>query len=232
MTDKVLGILELENKPLMHPGALSAPGTFSFPVERLTVSGATTDSVVGSASSDVKKAYLDGARRLEREGASAIISNCGFSGTLQAEVAAAVKVPVALSSLMSVPFMAHMLAPGKRVGILTYDATELEERHFNGVGWSSSDISVVVRGIEGSETWRALAETDPQVSPDQLTEDVLQAVQAMLDEHPDIGGIVIECAGLTLATPSVRKATGLPVFDFVSLGRMLVEISPPVSSED
>ncbi|WP_404294921.1 aspartate/glutamate racemase family protein (plasmid) [Microvirga sp. RSM25] len=226
MTDKSLGILELENRPLNHPGALCAPGTFGFPVKRLTVPGASVRTVVGGDRS-VKDAYVRSARQLASEGVTAIISNCGFSAVFQEEVSAAVSVPVALSSLLLVPLVARTLPAGRKVGILTYDASKLQEEHFAAAGWSSADIGVSVAGIEGSETWRQLAEPIPDVSPRLLTEDVLTATRSLLETDPAVTALVFECAAFPLAAEAVRRETNLPVIDYVGLANMLVEMSPP-----
>ena len=52
-------------------------------------------------------------------GAEAITTNCGFLSLFQRELAAAVGVPVATSSLMQVPWVQATLPPGKRVGVVT-----------------------------------------------------------------------------------------------------------------
>ena len=46
-------------------------------------------------------------------GAEAITTNCGFLSLFQAELAAAVRVPVATSSLMQVPWVQATLPPGQ-----------------------------------------------------------------------------------------------------------------------
>ncbi|MDX0980367.1 hypothetical protein GOL41_31990 [Sinorhizobium medicae] len=226
MINKTLGILELENKPMMHPGALSAPGTFEFPVNRLTVPGATTRNVV-DGDLEVKDAYIRGARQLEDEGAAAIIANCGFSAVFQAEVSAAVSIPVALSSLLLVPLVAKTLPPGRKVGIITYDASKLKDNHFGAVGWSSREIAVAIAGIEGSESWHQLAQPVPVVSQALLISDVMTAVKSLVKTEPAVGAFVFECAGFPLTAGAVRAETGLPVADYVSLAKILIEMIPP-----
>lgn len=167
-----LGILELQNETLKYPAGLSVPGTFQFPVRCLKVPGASVRTVVGGDQS-VKEAYVRGARRLESEGVTAVIANCGFSSLFQAEVAAAVSIPVALSSLLLVPLVAKVLPPGRKVGILTYDAGKLTDNHFVAAGWSPKDIKVSIAGIEGSETWRELAKEAPDLALPVLIRDVL-----------------------------------------------------------
>lgn len=225
MSDKILGILELENKPANIPGTLSGPGTFQFPVKRITVPGAWTRNVIDGDRS-VGDAYVKCARQLESDGVSAIIANCGFTALFQADVSAAVSVPVALSSLSLVPFVATTLPPGRKIGILTYEAGKLSENHFAAAGWSSSDIPVAVAGIEGSETWRQMAEPVLAYTPDALVNDVIAAVRSLLKTDPAVGALVFECTGFPLAADTVRRETGLPVADITSLARMMIEISP------
>lgn len=225
MSGKVLGILELENKPMGIPGTLTGPGTFQFPVKRITVPGAWTQNVIDGDPS-VRDAYVKRARELERDGVAALVANCGFTAIFQADVSAAVAVPVALSSLSLVPFVASTLPAGQKVGLLTYEARKLTEDHFMAAGWSSDDIPVAVAGIEGSETWRKMAEPVLNYSADVLIDDVMTAVHSLLNAEPAVGALVFECTGFPIATDTVRRKTGLPVADVITLARMLVEMSP------
>ncbi|RWP83970.1 MAG: hypothetical protein EOR11_21940 [Mesorhizobium sp.] len=226
MNKKTLGILELENRPISHLGALCAPETHQFPIRRLTVEGANVARLIAGDPS-LKDAYVSGARELEREGVSAITTNCGFSSLHQAEVAAAVSVPVVLSSLALVPLAAKSMPSGRKVGVLTYDSTKLAEHHFNAAGWSSKEIDVVIRGIEGSLTWQRLADACPDAPPDVIISDVLAGVKSLLKAEPTVGALVLECAGFTLAAETVRQEIGLFVADFVTLAKVLIEVSPP-----
>jgi Asp/Glu/hydantoin racemase len=227
MTDKTLGLLALGNRPVDFAGALSAPGTLDFALRTLAVPDAWTRNVVEGDPS-VKDGFIAAARQLEAAGVAAIISNCGFTSLFQAEVAAAVRVPVALSSLLLVPLMARTLPPGLRVGVITYDAAALAEEHFAGAGWSSSEIEVRVAGIDGSETWRALAQPVPAVTREMLISDVMEAVLSLVKTDPSIGALVLECAAFPAAAETVRRDTGLPVADYVSLAKLVVEMSPQV----
>ncbi|MGY4627132.1 hypothetical protein [Bradyrhizobium sp. USDA 4486] len=225
MTTKVLGILELETKPVEAPGFLAGPGTFSFPVKRLHVPGAFTRNVIDGDKS-VESGYVAAARQLEREGVSAIIGNCGFTGLFQAAVAQAVSIPVALSSLLLVPFVARTLKPGAKVGLLTYDAIKLTENHFACAGWSSADISVVCGGIEGTDAWYEFAKATPNINVPMLVDDVRTAARKLIVANPEIGAFVFECTAFPVAADAVRRDTGLQVADIVTLGNMLHAMSP------
>lgn len=229
MTEKILGILELQNKPVELPKTLAGPGTFRFPVKRLQVPGASARNVVDGDRS-VRDAYMNCARQLEREGVAAIVANCGFTALFQADVAAAVSIPVALSSLLLVPVVAKTLPPGRKVGILTYEASKLTEDHFAGAGWSSKDISVVVKGIEGSESWHEFVKPVPNPVVPVLIKNVMAATTSLLKAEPDIGALVFECTGFPIAADTVRHETGLRVADILTLANMLIEMSPPRSN--
>src|SRR5262249_59909547 len=96
-----------------------------FPVRYRRIDGSTSDAVVRRGSRELLPLFIDGARHLEREGARAITTSCGFLAKFQAEMAAAVSVPVFTSSLLLVPLVHRMLPPDRAVGVLTVDASSL-----------------------------------------------------------------------------------------------------------
>lgn len=217
----VLGVLQLMNTPVDIPGSMGHPDSYATPVRFLQVPGAWTSNVVG-ACGDVLASYIDSARRLEAEGVAAIISNCGFTARFQKDVAAAVSVPVAMSSLLLVPFSARLLPPGAKLGMATYDATVLGEVHFNGAGWSRDELPVEVVGIEGSEAWHRMADPETKLTREMVERDVIAALRGLLERHPEIRSVVLECSAFPLAADAVRRAFGLPVVDFLTMANMVI----------
>src|SRR4029078_8934253 len=106
--------------------------------------------VVRKGAEGLLSAFVDGARALEREGVGAITTNCGFLVKYQREMAAAVRVPVFTSSLMLVPLVHRMLAPGRKVGVLTVDSSSLGEPHLRGAG-ITPDMRVAIAGLENEK---------------------------------------------------------------------------------
>ena len=47
--------------------------------------------------------------------------------------------------------------------------------------------------------------------------DVVNAAVKMVMENPDIGAILLECSDMPPYASEVQKATGRPVFDFITL---------------
>ena len=53
--------------------------------------------------------------------------------------------------------------------------------------------------------------------PDELEANVLATVRKMIAENPAIGAILLECSEFPPFAAAVSEATGLPVFDFISM---------------
>src|SRR5919197_1488397 len=124
-----VGILILDTCFPRIPGDMGNARTFPFPVRYHRVAGADPDRVVRQGGDGLLPAFVEGARALEREGVGAITTNCGFLVKFQRALAAAVSVPVFTSSLLLVPLVHRVLAPGRRVGILTVNAPTLTPAH-------------------------------------------------------------------------------------------------------
>ena len=226
----VLGVLQLQNLSLDIPGSMGHPGSYEAPVRFMNVPGAWAANVVGSGDGPLQS-YVDCARQLETEGCAAITSNCGFTARFQPKIAAAVSIPVAMSSLMLVPQAVKELPPGKTLGLVTYDSQELTEEHVNGAGWSRRDMAVEIVGIEGSECWHCMAQPNVPMTREMIERDVLEATGRLLADHSDIAGIVLECSAFPVACEAVRRATGLPTVHFMTLANRLIgQVTKPATA--
>ena len=119
-----LGILMLEARFPRIPGDMGNGTTWPFPVLYRVVRGATPEKVVLQGRRGLLPDFVAAAQELVRWAPRRITTNCGFLSLFQSELAAAVGVPVATSSLMQVPWVQAMLPPGKRVGIVTVSGVD------------------------------------------------------------------------------------------------------------
>src|SRR5262249_29809329 len=145
-----VGILMLDTQFPRIPGEMGNATTYSFPVRYHRVTGAIPDLVVRRGAAGLLPNFIDGARAREREGGGAMTTNCGFLIKYQRELAAAVSVPVFTSSLLLVPLVHRMLAPGRKVGIMTVNSASLQAEHLAGAG-IGSDIPLAIAGMEGEK---------------------------------------------------------------------------------
>src|SRR5690349_17745475 len=97
------------------PGDVGHAATFDFPVRRTVVRGASARRIVQRGEPGLLQPFVDAAQALVRDGAAAIGTSCGFLVRYQAELQAALDVPVWTSSLLLVPDIARGLPRGERV---------------------------------------------------------------------------------------------------------------------
>lgn len=218
-----VGILMLDTRFPRIAGEMGNATTFPFPVRYHRVAGASPDRVVRGGADGLLPAFVDGARALEREGVGAITTNCGFLVKFQRELAAAVSVPVFTSSLLLVPLVHRMLAPGRRVGVLTVDAASLTGAHLEGAG-IGRDLPLAVAGMEGEKEFtRVMLGDELELDVDLAREEHIRVARRLLADHPDVGAIVLECTNMPPYAADIQRETGLPVFDVVSLVRLAHE---------
>lgn len=206
----------LETAFARPPGDVGNSASWPFPVLFETVRGAFARRTV-SGDVDVA-AFAAAGRRLASRGAVALVTSCGFLAAHQAELADAVDVPVAASALLLVPLVLRCLPRGQRVGVITYDAASLGPAHFAGVG---ADPATPVAGLPPDGRFRALIEGGAAYDAPALEAEALDAAMRLCAAHAGIGAIVLECTNLPPFSAAIRRVTGLPVHDALTLGRWL-----------
>ncbi|MDH2348668.1 hypothetical protein [Bradyrhizobium sp. SSUT77] len=220
-----LGILDFDRepgwvRPTPHPGSLMSPGTYGFPVLIESVKGSTVDRTM-SGDLTLVPAYIAAARKLVERGAVAIGSNCGFAIRYQAAVAAAVDVPVMMSTLVLLPSLLRQLAPSAQVGVVTSDSTLFAE-DLLGVTDPTERARVVVVGIEGGNMARNSAMNRP-TEPAEIEEDVVACVTRLVDANPKVAALLFTCTLFPTITPSIRRKFGRPIYDISTACRLALE---------
>ena len=210
-----LGVLMLDTRFPRPVGDIGNPQTFArlgIPVRYLTVPGASPHKVVRETDALVIKPFTDAAQSLVALGARMISTSCGFLARYQRELQAAVPVPVLSSSLL---WLAAPERLGGPAGVLTIDAPALDARQFAGAG---ADPATPVQGVEaGCEFQRRIVgnATTPDLA--QAGRDVVAAAQALVQRHPELTTLVLECTNMPPYADAVRAATGRRVEHLISL---------------
>lgn len=211
-----LGILMLEARFPRILGDMGNAATWPFPVLYRVVRGASPEKVVLHGARGLLDDFIVAARDLVDLGAEALTTNCGFLSLFQQELAAAVNVPVATSSMMQVPWVQAMLPPGQRVGIVTVNGATLTPAHLAAVGVSTDTPFV---GTEnGREFFRVLITAEKQDMDVALArQDIIDAGKTLVANYPNVGAIVLECTNMPPYAAALREAVGLPVYDIYSM---------------
>lgn len=212
-----VGILMLDARFPRIPGDMGNATTWPFPVHYKVVRSATPDRVVRKGAEGLLDLFVAAARELVDDGVDGITTNCGFLSLYQQELAAAVGVPVATSSLMQVALVERLLPPGRRAGILTISASSLTPLHLERAGVPAGTPVGTTEG--GREFTRAILGNENELDVDLARQDNIEAARELRFRHPDLGAIVLECTNMVPYAADIRAATGLPVFSIETFVR-------------
>lgn len=205
-----LGILMLEARFPRIPGDMGNAATWDFPVHYKIVRGASPDRVVRRGADGLLDAFIAAARELVADGVDGVTTNCGFLSLFQDELAEAVGVPVATSSLMQTELVARTLPAGRIPGILTISGSTLTPEH---LAKARAPADTPIGSTEGGrEFTRAILGDEERLNVSLARADNVEAARALQAAHPNLGAIVLECTNMTPYAADIRAATGVPVF--------------------
>ena len=145
--------------------------------------------------------FIEAAQDLVQLGAEAITTNCGFLSLFQKEIAAAVRVPVATSSLMQVPWVQATLPPGQRVGLVTVSGSTFTPAHLEGAG---VPLDTPLIGTEnGKEFFRVLIKAEKDDMDVALAEQ--DVVDAGRSSRREIRTSAPSCSSAPTCRPMRRR---------------------------
>ena len=192
------------------------PETFDFPVIYHTVENATPQRVVIEADHSLLKPFIEAAHSLVASGAKIISTSCGFLSIFQQQLQQAVPVPVLTSSLLQVHMAQAMISAHQKIGILTAHSQALTHDHLAGVG--IQDYPLVIAGMEHTQEFAAVfIAGKSSIDVERCRQEMVAATTDLINTHPDIGALVLECTNMPPYTHAIQKAANVPVFDVVTL---------------
>ncbi|MFO8113261.1 MAG: aspartate/glutamate racemase family protein [Desulfosalsimonadaceae bacterium] len=213
---ELIGILLLDTNTPFIQGDVGNATSYQYPVRFKRIDGLTPHRIFAHDRSYIQ-GMIAGAQELEREGVMAITGDCGFMAIFQKEIQEAVSIPVFLSSLLQVPFIASIINPRAAIGILTANARSLSSDVLTAIDIKNQD-RIVIAGLENTDHFKKAAIDDIGIlDSDAVRSEVVLAALNIQKQHPNIGAILLECSMLPPYAAAVQEATGLPVFDYLSM---------------
>jgi hypothetical protein len=199
-TPATLGILMLDTRFPRVPGDVGHPASWRMPVRFRVVPGASPQRVVRDGDPALLRPFIDAALALQADGVHALTTSCGFLLRFQRALQAALDVPLWTSSLLLLPTL-H--APG----VITVDADRLGR-----LG------DVPVEGLaSGCALQRTLLDDLPTLDAAAAEADTVEAARRLVERHPQVEHIVLECTNLPPYAAAVERATGRPVHHLMTL---------------
>lgn len=213
-----VGIVYIENVnyPMM-PGNVVNACTYRFPVRMKAVPNLVNTRLFNNDPTIVDDIIGAARHMVEQEGVRAICSACGFFGNYQKQVAAALDVPVAMSSLVQVPIILNLLKPGQKLGILTASGESMTDSLLESCGVTDTSRLVIQGTADTPNFGNAVVGMSGYFDNGKARQEVLERTQMLLDKDDDIGAILLECSDMPPYASDIQRMTQLPVYDFITL---------------
>lgn len=205
-----LGIIAVELIYPKLPGNVANATTYPFPVLYKKVSFEIERLFNGDPT--IKQMIIDAAKELEAEGVRAIVGACGYFAHFQKDVAQAVNVPVFMSSLCQLPMIKLGISPDKKIAIVAASGDNIDNALLANVGTDMDRL--VIKNIGNMDSFAPIRFGKTKLDNKKLTRDLCEVIGEFVDEHKDIGAILLECSDLPPYAKAIQDITGLPVFDF------------------
>jgi hypothetical protein len=220
-----LGIIILDDVYPGFPGDVRNASAYPFPIQYEVAEGVDIHALVVE---EDKSQCLEPVRRaalhLERMGCRAIAAECGYFAYFQREIAASVRVPVFMSSLLQVPFAQQLIGPDRVVGILMAETRYLTPRHLESVGVVPGGNYVVGGAMdtpaceEMNHLWTGGLRSDPPGAVyDKAEREFVGEACKFCRQYPNMGAMVLECTGFPPFGRALQREIDIPIFSWGTL---------------
>jgi len=210
-----IGIVVLDLWYPYFPGNVANATTYDFPVRYKVLRGATGEMIF-RADPALLDMVLEAGREFEEDGVRALVGACGYFGNYQQQAAAALDIPVFLSSLLQVPMVHRGLKPTQKVGILVASAKNATPRMLENCG-VTPDVPIAIKGMDGQPEFQNILDCTGHQEYGKLEQELVAKAQELVAENPEVGAIVLECSDMPPFAWAIQRAVQLPVFDFNTL---------------
>ena len=213
---EAIGILLLDSFTPFIPGDVGNATTYDFPVRFQKVEGLTARRVLGKDPAAFVP-LLEAAEDLAGQGVRAVTGDCGFLALHQRKLAASLRIPVFLSSLLQIPFISAIIGPHRKVGIITADSESLDQTLLSAVGVETTE-NLAIGGMEDQEAFsKAVMEETGVLDAGAVEKEAVSVARGMVEDEPEVGALLLECSCLPPYGRAIQEAVGLPVFDYLTM---------------
>ncbi len=217
-----IGIIYIEDVYYpMVPGNIVSGYTFDFPVRLKAVKNLDIPNLFQTAD-QVGEQILEACEELQREGVRAISAACGFFGNYQSLVAERMDIPVAISSLVQIPWIFTLLKRNQKIGILTADQSSWTSQLLESCGVATELFErVIIKDLAHEKEFSCILEGRGEFDNGLVEAEVVKKAMEIIAEDENVGAILLECSDMPPYAYAVQAATKLPVFDFTTLIRWM-----------
>jgi len=214
-----LGVIRLDYDYPPAEGDIDCPASYGYNVIYRVVPGMTFEMAQrGEFTEEVERAFAEGIKYLEQQGASAITGDCGFMMAFQVLARKIASKPVFMSSMVQCPVIAAAFDPNDHFLILTANSKSLKphkEILLNSCGFNVNEDRFHIIGCQDVPGFDAVAKGEA-VPVEIVQPGIVKMVIAELKKRPYIKAILLECTELPPYADALRATTELPIFDAIT----------------
>ena len=211
---QAIGILVLDLFYPLVPGNVANASSFDFPVMYKVLKGAGSEIL--KADPAILERVIEGGRELEEQGVRAVIGSCGYFGHYQKEAAAALDLPVFLSSLLQAPIIVQSLKGEQKVGIICAVEEALTPGILEACGINDRS-RIVVTGAQDLPEFANILKDTGRFNSRILEQEMAGLASRLVGDHPEVGAILLECSDMPPYAWAIQKAARRPVFDYTTM---------------
>lgn len=221
-----LGIILLDMTFPGFPGDVRNPSAHGYPIQYEIAEGLDIENLVLHPEDPKNlESILRAAKKLERMGCKAVLAECGYFAWYQKDIAAAVDIPVFMSSLLQVPWAGQIIGPDKTVGLFMSMKKSFRDEYLERIGMPPG-VKYVVGGAMDDGTCTQFTKlwgfdekrTGPAGADYKKAErEFIDAGIKFYTAHPGMGAMVLECTGFPPFARALQREIGIPVFSWGTL---------------
>lgn len=208
-----IGIIAVDMGYPKLPGNVVNATTYSYPVLFKKVSFEIEQLFAGDPK--LREMIVNAAKELVADGVRAIVGACGYFAHFQKDVAAAVDVPVFMSSLCQLSMIKLGLREDQKILVMCASGDSFNQEFLSKVNGRMEDC--IIQDVGSMESFAGIRWDGRSLDNGKLTDDLAALAAKVVAEHPEVGAILLECSDLPPYAYAIQAATGLPVFDFISM---------------
>jgi len=216
-----LGILRLDYNYPPAVGDIDHPESFDYPVIYRVIPGLTFEMCqTGDLTDEVKIECRCAVQYLERQGVSGITGDCGFMIHIQNLISDVTNKPVFMTSLVQLPSLCMCFDSDETIAVFTANSDSLSPllpRLLEMCALREKDKErIQLVGCQDVDGFEAV-EKGEQVDVLKVEAGIVALAKRVIEENPRIKAILLECTELPAYADSLKFATGLPVYDSISV---------------
>ena len=216
-----LGILRLDYDYPPAPGDIDSPLSYDYKVIYRVVPGLTFQMCqLNALTPEVEHQLILAVEWLTARGVSGITGDCGFMMYLQERLRQheLTHVPVFMSALAQLPAVCCGYSAHEHIAIFTANSETLapmKELISDECGVDVQTERFIIVGCEDVPGFEAVARGE-KVDVAFVTPGMVAKARQVVQEHPEVRAILMECTEMPPYSDALRQATGLPVFDAIT----------------